>query len=893
MKSFLRICCVLLSVLLFSCEKDTMPASDVPNIITGQSAKVYRKGATLYGNIKNPDASPVESFGIELAIFSRPGMTIEQYFATAQSFEVDQMDAQGDFSVQVGGLEPGQTYMYRSFVNSGHNVVYGVDSTFQTPHNTAPVFGDMNTSDVSYTSFDISVTLLDDGGDPLQAMGYIYREAAEELAQEIVIGPEVKSVYCPGDQLDNQQFTLTINDLYAGRRYAVRAFAMADGIGYSEMMYVRTHTQAPMSDETLVSACDTSNALYNSLQLKASILAENKQYPVTEVGFCYSSESSEPTVTYLTLPATLSGTDFEATLTQLLSEKTYYIRAYARQSDDAYIYGEVLEYQVPYYESYVVEFDANGGEGTMEPQMILSGVSQALNTNAFIRGGYDFTGWNTSPDGSGTAYSDGQEISLMQDMTLYAQWFKLTYVDLGLPSGTKWAICNVGATTPEAYGDYFAWGETTPKNYYDWSTYKYCKGSETTFTKYCTQSNYGYKGFTDNKTTLDLVDDAARVNWGGKWRIPSHDQFEELRTHCTWIWTTQNGVNGYKVTSKSNGKSIFLPAAGYRDGTSFYRIGSYGYYWSGLLTSSQYYSRGFYFLSGYVGWDYYNRSRGFTVRAVFSDKDTPSSFVILSFDANGGEGIMEPQIFEAGVAQALNTNAFIRSGYEFAGWNTAPDGSGTSYSDGQELTLTEDMMLYAQWVKPTYVDLGLPSGTKWAICNVGASTPEGYGDYFAWGETTPKNNYDWSSYKYCKGSETTLTKYNNSGVCGYDGYTDNKTLLDLSDDAAHVNWGGKWRIPSLDQFEELRTHCTWIWTTQNGVNGYKVISKSNGKSIFMPAAGYRDGTYFYRIGSYGYYWSGLLTSPQYYSHGFYFLSGIVDKDSYYRSRGFPVRAVCP
>ena len=171
----------------------------------------------MYGNIKNPDASPVESFGIELASFSRPGMTIEQYFATAQSFEVDQMDAQGNFSVQVSGLEPGRMYLYRSFVNSGHNVVYGVDSTFQTPHNTAPVFGDMDTSEVSYTAFDISVNLLDDGGDSLQVMGYIYREAAEELAQEIVIGPEIKSVYYPSNQLADQQFTLSIKDLHASK----------------------------------------------------------------------------------------------------------------------------------------------------------------------------------------------------------------------------------------------------------------------------------------------------------------------------------------------------------------------------------------------------------------------------------------------------------------------------------------------------------------------------------------------------------------------------------------------------------------------------------------------------------------------------------------------------
>ena len=136
------------------------------------------------------------------------------------------------------------------------------------------------------------------------------------------------------------------------------------------------------------------------------------------------------------------------------------------------------------------------------------------------------------------------------------------YVDLGL--SVKWATCNVGASKPEEYGDYFAWGETQPKNTYDWSTYKWCNGSYDTQTKYCTKSSYGT---VDNKTQLELSDDAARANWGGSWRMPTDAEMTELREQCTWTWTTQNGVYGYKVTSKKSGytnKSIFLPAAGYR-----------------------------------------------------------------------------------------------------------------------------------------------------------------------------------------------------------------------------------------------------------------------------------------------------------------------------------------
>ena len=149
------------------------------------------------------------------------------------------------------------------------------------------------------------------------------------------------------------------------------------------------------------------------------------------------------------------------------------------------------------------------------------------------------------------------------------------YVDLGL--SVKWATCNVGATKPEDYGDYFAWGETQPKSEYNWKNYKWCEGSDDTLTKYCTDSD---DGIVDNKTVLDLTDDAANVNWGGDWRMPTWTEWYELLEECTWIWSSLNGVIGYNVTSKINNNSIFLPAAGYRVNTDLDGVGSFGNYWS-------------------------------------------------------------------------------------------------------------------------------------------------------------------------------------------------------------------------------------------------------------------------------------------------------------------------
>ena len=201
-----------------------------------------------------------------------------------------------------------------------------------------------------------------------------------------------------------------------------------------------------------------------------------------------------------------------------------------------------------------------------------------------------------------------------------------TYVDLGLPSGTLWATCNIGADNPEDYGDYFAWGETmgytgntSDGRSFNWTSYKYCKGSNTTLTKYCNKSSYGYNSFTDNLTELLPVDDAAYVNWGSGWRMPSKTQFDELinSSYTTTTWTTQNGVNGYQITSKTNGNSIFFPAAGYRNGSSRSSAGSYGYYWSRTLYTS-YPNRAYdlYFYLGGINWGNDYRCNGQSVRPV-------------------------------------------------------------------------------------------------------------------------------------------------------------------------------------------------------------------------------------------------------------------------------------
>lgn len=196
------------------------------------------------------------------------------------------------------------------------------------------------------------------------------------------------------------------------------------------------------------------------------------------------------------------------------------------------------------------------------------------------------------------------------------------YVDLGLLSGTLWATCNVGAEAPEEYGDYYAWGETAPKMLYDWKSYKYGRfiHEQYELNKYCTDSRYGFDGFVDSLVVLEPDDDVARVCWGAGWRTPSIVEWVELFQNTTGMWTTLNGVKGWRCTA-SNGNSIFMPAAGYwwEDVLN----ADLGLYWSASLNKEfPYRAWGFHFNSdsGHLCGSS-DRNRGQAVRAVFSNSD--------------------------------------------------------------------------------------------------------------------------------------------------------------------------------------------------------------------------------------------------------------------------------
>ena len=273
-------------------------------------------------------------------------------------------------------------------------------------------------------------------------------------------------------------------------------------------------------------------------------------------------------------------------------------------------------------------------------------------------------------------------------------------------------------------------------------------------------------------------------------------------------------------------------------------------------------------------------------------EDVPYTISVLS--GEGGTATASKSSVQGGGSVTLT--ATPSSGCKFKNWTL--NGNVVSTQNPYTATVTANSVYVANFVLPTnnghaYVDLGL--SVKWATCNVGATTPEEYGDYFAWGETTPKTTYNWSTYKYYNGTEDSMTKYCTNSEYGT---VDNKTTLELTDDAAHVNWGGSWRMPTLAEQEELidTNNCTWEWIARNGVNGYKVTSKKNGNFIFLPAPGWRYDDNHYNAGSDGSYWSSslgmyLINAASHLHFGSTFNGGVYKLDSE-RCRGLSVRPVC-
>ena len=628
---------------------------------------------------------------------------------------------------------------------------------------------------------------------------------------------------------ENKSFYVNIRDLKNSTTYY---YCYEYDNGYNKVKSEKESVKTV--GRHVVATKDVENITKTTAVFVGSVTNNDSDNKIKERGFCWGYKS-HPTVDDFQITNGSSTGTYKCNITGLKANTTYYMRAYAK-SDYGIVYGEQKSFKT---------LQGTGNEdGKIElPTVTTRFVSNITSNSATSGGSVTSNGGGTvtargicwsetsepkinnlyseeSSDGTGTGSFTSSLTNLKANTTYYVRAYATNeagtaygelksfvtetisgtenghdYVDLGLPSGLKWATCNVGATTPEEYGGYYAWGEISTK------------------VTYLTTNSLTYEK-NMNDISGNAKYDAATANWGGNWRMPTRDELNELRNNCTWTWTTQNGVNGYKVTSKTNGGSIFMPAAGSKN-SSFVGVGERGEYWTSTPSDND----------------------GEAIFLQFEE----SFYSILECVRSWGQCIRP--VF----------------GGNFTGPEEQPE-------DEPEETISGTENGH------NYVDLGLLSGLKWATCNVGATTPEEYGGYYAWGETTTKIEYT---------EENCLT----SG----------KQMNDISGnaqyDAATANWGGAWRMPTYDELNELNTQCTWTWTTQDGVNGYKVEGP-NGNSIFLPAAGHRYGSSLYNAENFGYYWSSTpYENFDYDAYYLYFSSASHDMSSNDRYYGWSVRPV--
>lgn len=606
-------------------------------IVTAEATNITRNSAVLYGyaDLEQTGVNGVQ-FGIIVSTNENPSE------ANGRLWRCYEVDRNNKYFAEVSDLNANTVYYYKAYIKVGDLLKVGEVKSFTTTSYDLSV----QTKDASdITPFNAYLNGAVQGEDKnlVQSVGFLY--SATDSSQDALKKNGVDVVSNLNSDGSFVGFTRSQDPLHVALTSSTKYYYIAyaeifeSGHGY-QLIYGEVKSFTTPEITASVSTGDATDIGFDTATVSGAVRTDETMIG----GFLYSSTSS--TIEELKNNNNsvfdenfYSGSyTYSATFTGLSAGTKYYYVAINLARDGKEFFGEVKSFTTKSINATVETLDADDIELFTAT---LNGSIQIQNTENLSKSVWFLYSSSASTldalKSSGTKVStesisyDGIFVYVLEGLPSATKFYyvacanvagKLFYgqvksfsthkesdygeaVDLGL--SVKWRSCNIGATTPEGYGNYFAWGETEPKTSYTWSTYKWCNGSSSSLTKYNTSNSYGVR---DNRTVLEKDDDVAFVKLGGKWRMPTDEELAEL-SYCTLSQITQNGVNGFLITGP-NGNSIFLPTSGYMN-TSLRNRGSYCYYWSSSLRTEYPYQSWYY--NGY-NYNYNERYLGYSVRPV-------------------------------------------------------------------------------------------------------------------------------------------------------------------------------------------------------------------------------------------------------------------------------------
>ena len=903
----------------------------------------------------------------------------------------------GQQKVQLVDLERGASYQYQAVIRSGDKpIAEGTIEEFKTWEELVKLTNFVQTG-ASYKEkafenegilysykYDVAVTfeLVDDLG--VKDWGYKYIDLKGKIKDISLMGktsPYTDSNYSyyrdePKSWVTYQPYVEFVDGKQSVMKRSIGLENNEkEGIWYGDPVTFEIN----YDENPILTTGDAASITINSATLTGTVEGYDPADESIKFAFMYSNESNLANSSNgVTVPAQYDGNgNLTAEISGLNDYTTYYYALAIKRGDAAYETSGVKSFKtlpvVTTLDNATTTYNSATLQGTCSKGITTAGFaikkdgdnesatySASVDANGNFSATIDDLDANTTYKYYAFIQADGQtynstELSFTtNEIQLCPDDNHPHMIDLGLPSGTKWACCNLSASKPEDYGNYYAWGETMPKSNFTWQTYQYGRSAE----------DVDYIGSDIAGTSYD----AAFVALGDDYQTPSMELCRELINSTESKWVTTNGVQG-RVFTGTNGAYIFLPAVGCRIREEIRYVGESGHYWTStyhnteprlargmtVSTNGASYQAGGGRFNGHpvrpvlpgITVKTYDATEINTTSAILngtvknyakSKENVKLAFVYSTSEdilnsADGktivvyhtGDGNMSVDIsdltdyttyyyaaayklgnadYVLGEVKSFKTlpvvttlgdpsvtvnsatlqgscskgimttgfaikkdgnsesTTFSASADANGNFSTTIDGldANTTYkyyafiqADGQtyngtELSFTTDeIQLCPDDNHPHMIDLGLPSGTKWACCNVGASKPEEYGGYYSWGEVSEKSYYGYEEYQ------------TNEAIAEDESWR-GKSIHNTSKDVAHVNWYSPWHIPTLQQMNELINNCDCEgYYVYKGVVGAIYKGRNNNNSIFMPYSGRRTENLLVNEKEMGWYWTSQHT----------------------------------